>query len=128
MVAEQRRTAALTTVGGSRYVDLRSLARGREFQVSEVALVVGGRPSARRFALKVASEPSEPSEPSDRAEECFAREADALRSCAHSAFVPALHGCDESKLAMVLELGRFDLNKLQVLALIDRCLLHATED
>ena len=121
MVAEQRRTAALSTVGGSRYVDLRSLARGREFQVSEVALVVGGRPSARRFALKVASEPS------DRAEECFAREADALRSCAHSAFVPALHGCDQSKLAMVLELGRFDMNKLQVLlALIDRCLLNAT--
>ena len=107
MVAEQRRTAALTTVGGSRFVDLRSLARGREFQVSEVALVVGGRPSARRFALKVATEPSE------RAEECFAREREALRSCAHSAFVPTLHGCDERKLAMVLEIGRFDMNRLQ---------------
>jgi serine/threonine protein kinase len=86
--------------------DLGTTDKPHENDCTELSLVVAGRPSSKRFALKSAHDDTA------HARESFKNEKRALELCGTWPFVPSLHRSDERTLCLVQELASFDLSRI----------------
>ena len=96
-------------VADQQYVNLSDLGtrdKPHDSDCAELSLVVAGRPTPARFALKSAHEDTE------HARQSFKNEKQALQLCGSSPFVPSLLRSDERNLCLVQELASFDLSRI----------------
>jgi serine/threonine protein kinase len=111
MAADDARRGAPCTVlraADACFVDLAALGDSRRHKsdCTAVALVVAGRPTAERRALKGCHDAT------PEATAAFRNERRALELCDGSPFVVALHRACERQLVLVQELAAFDLSRI----------------
>lgn len=94
-------------VADSCYVNLGDLGSSRhKSECCEVAVVIGGRPSEKRYAMKVYHQDTV------ETRRAFQNELRALRLSRTSPFVVSLHRACQQQLVLIQELAAFDLSKI----------------